>query len=569
MRAEHVSPAATGVPAFMAEWRHTLRRFEKAGVDPVILERHHGTRELYQQRLKQFRQHIKAQDQQGLTTMLSDMQTRPTHKVNDFSQPSFGVLEPDPNNLPGSEPVFAKLASERVDGPLTLSKRSPAFSMAGLKDAQDPNYLAETPEVVITPAIEAKAAELNHDPIAIYHFVRNQIDYLPNWGATQDAELTLGARRGNAMDISTLLIALLRASDIPARYVHGVMETEAAQFQNWMGNFSHVSAAMQHASAGGIPVGANTQNNATIDRVTFEHVWVEAAIDYIPSGGLYNNEADTWVALDASFKQYQYLQGLDAIAIAELDVEQLAEDFANSGTINEDMGYVQGLDTSLLEQAQADVREAMEAFIDEQMDDPTTGDVIGGRKAIVLERPELTAVPDNRIALRGSDYASLPDGLRHSLRVTFDVDYLTRQPTGGVVLPWASVNNHRLTLSYRPATQADEDALLALLPEGEIDDLDQLPQSLPGHSIRFTPELKLNGEIILTGPSSTDAMTMETTFAFEVQRVVGQQKHRQQYVSPVPKGSYLAIMANAGSVSTHALEAAKGRAEQAQYMVPS
>ena len=33
-----------GISAFMAEWRHTLRRFEKAGVDPVILERHHGTR---------------------------------------------------------------------------------------------------------------------------------------------------------------------------------------------------------------------------------------------------------------------------------------------------------------------------------------------------------------------------------------------------------------------------------------------------------------------------------------------------------------------------------------------
>src|SRR5699024_7933172 len=125
----------------------------------------------------------------------------------------------------------------------------------------------------------------------------------------------------------------------------------------------------------------------------------------------------------------------------------------------------------------------------------------GGRKAIAQQRGELTERPDNRIVLRGADWASLPD----SLRVTFDLDPLTGQPQGGVVLPWASVNNHRLTLSYRPTTEADEQALLAMRPEGEITDLDQLPQTLPGHSISLTPEIKLDGEIVLTGPSSVDA----------------------------------------------------------------
>jgi hypothetical protein len=81
------------------------------------------------------------------------------------------------------------------------------------------------------------------------------------------------------------------------------------------------------------------------------------------------------------------------------------------------------------------------------MDDPTTGDVLGGRKAIVQERGELTERPDNRILLRGSSWPSLPDVLRNSLRVTFEIDHLTGQPHGGVVLPWASVNNHRLTMS--------------------------------------------------------------------------------------------------------------------------
>lgn len=230
-------------------------------------------------------------------------------------------------------------------------------------------------------------------------------------------------------------------------------------------------------------------------------------------------EADTWVALDASFKQYTYLQGLDAIEISGLDVEQLAEDFAASGTVDEELGYVQNLDVGLIEAAQEQVADAMQTFIEEQMDDPTTGDVLGGRKAIIQERGELTERPDNRIMLRGAAWPSLPDSLRNSLRVTFDVDYLTGQPQGGVVLPWASVNNHRLTLSYRPTTEADEQALLAMLPEGEITDLDQLPQTLPGHSISLTPEIKFDGEIVLTGPSSVDAFSLETMLAFEVHQV--------------------------------------------------
>ena len=48
-----------------------------------------------------------------------------------------------------------------------------------------------------------------------------------------------------------------------------------------------------------IPVGMSSSNNASVTNVILEHVWVEAAIDYIPSGGRYMVEADTWVALDA------------------------------------------------------------------------------------------------------------------------------------------------------------------------------------------------------------------------------------------------------------------------------
>ena len=50
---------------------------------------------------------------------------------------------------------------------------------------------------MLTPVIREKASELGHDPVRIHHWVRNHIEWQPGWGAAQDAELTLGARRGN------------------------------------------------------------------------------------------------------------------------------------------------------------------------------------------------------------------------------------------------------------------------------------------------------------------------------------------------------------------------------------
>jgi len=121
-----------------------------------------------------------------------------------------------------------------------------------LHGANDPAYLGETDEIVLTQPIRDKAAELEYDPVKIYHWVRNHIEWIPTWGAVQNAELTLSAQRGNAMDIASLTLALLRASGIPSRYVHGTLEMPAARFNNWAGGFEDSFAAADYAASGGI-----------------------------------------------------------------------------------------------------------------------------------------------------------------------------------------------------------------------------------------------------------------------------------------------------------------------------
>ena len=128
------------------------------------------------------------------------------------------------------------------------------FEFDKLAGANDPAYLAETVEVKLSPAIRAKAEELQYDPVKIYNFVRNNVNWLPTWGAIQDAYLTLSSLQGNAMDISSLLISLLRASNVPCTYTHGTIKVPADKFVNWVGGFSDVRAAGIHAASGGIPI---------------------------------------------------------------------------------------------------------------------------------------------------------------------------------------------------------------------------------------------------------------------------------------------------------------------------
>jgi hypothetical protein len=98
--------------------------------------------------------------------------------------------------------------------------------------------LAETIEVQFTPAIQAKAAELNHNPTKIYNWVRNDIEYVPTYGSIQGADYCLQTKQCNDMDTASLLIALLRASGIHARYVYGTIELPIEKVKNWLGGFT-------------------------------------------------------------------------------------------------------------------------------------------------------------------------------------------------------------------------------------------------------------------------------------------------------------------------------------------
>ncbi len=151
--------------------------------------------------------------------------------------------------------------------------------------------LAETIEVQFTPEITAKALELENNPLKIYNWVRNNIEFVPTYGSIQGANYCLQTKLCNAFDTASLLIALLRVSNIPARYVEGTVEIPIEKVKNWAGGFTDSMEAINLLASAGIPTTGNIVGgeikSAWMTMATFSvHlpvVNITATIDFDPN----------------------------------------------------------------------------------------------------------------------------------------------------------------------------------------------------------------------------------------------------------------------------------------------
>lgn len=559
-------------------------------ISETIIERHVSNHDDYKKKATIFQELLKKELQtnvlsglwlkaKGLFTSATKKVQRPEtpmvsykgidFKASDFkrSQQAFDPnnlgtisLRPDKDNKPKTSKQEFIQSGLRSSPQLQLTALGD-FSFDQLEEASDPAYLAESDEIQLTQSIQDKAAELDHDAVKIYHWVRNNVEWLPTWGAIQDAELTLEAQRGNTMDIASLTISLLRASNIPARYVHGTIDVPVEAYNNWVGGFDNYTAAGDYASSGGIPT-TSILSNGQVNVIRMEHVWVEAATDFQPSRGAINLEADTWVQLDPSFKQYEFQEGLDVVEISGLDMDQVMQDYIDSGTVNEAEGWATGFDPAIMQQAQ----ELSQQRIDEHiatLGDPTVGDVIGGKKTIIKEYPMLPSSVQNRIVVIGTRYDKLPSRLQQKIEFAFQRDILG-DLIDQITFPFAKLNNEKVTLSFKPANEANEQALADLIPDDSTD-LNQLPSSIPS-SIYVIPELRVDGQVVKSGIAMQ--VGAELPFITGI-RFAGRGYQRTPREYKVIAGSYLNVNVFAGSVSPVKLERLQAKLEQTKTILES
>lgn len=104
---------------------------------------------------------------------------------------------------------------------LFLCFQHPVFAAPG------PEHLAETMECEFTSDLTTLAGELENDPVKIFNWVRKNINLDKYYTESRmGANTTYFNRRGNQWDISSLMVALLRISGVPARYAYNSLSGE-------------------------------------------------------------------------------------------------------------------------------------------------------------------------------------------------------------------------------------------------------------------------------------------------------------------------------------------------------
>jgi len=354
--------------------------------------------------------------------------------------------------------------------------------------------LAETIEVQFTQEIRDLAASLNHNSVKIYEYVRNNFEYEPYYGSLKGAQETLWEQKGNDFDQASLLIALLRVSNIPARYVYGTIELPTEKFMNWVGGFTNAITAVNFAASGGIPV-SGLMSGGKVAKVRMEHIWVEAYIPYGNyRGSMRDDSIKTWIPLDPTFKQYQYNRGLDLYTALGINGMQYIMDYITDTSPSPIPAELQSQlpDYSLSPYQYYGIR--LLNYIKTNLPYASNAELIGddtieSSKIIVKkEYPYLPASLPYQVITQVISYAAIPDTARH--KISFAIkDNLTGE-TGlshSTTLP--EVAGKRITLSYIPASSSDE----ALVTQygGLLE--------VPAYLLQVKPVVKIEGAAVSTG----------------------------------------------------------------------
>ncbi len=394
----------------------------------------------------------------------------------------------DPNKLPhrAAEPAEVTLIEISAKEQEAFSAASKAVQAASLPTSAD---LSETIEVQFTTEIKAKAQELNYNPVKIYNWVRNNIEFVPTYGSIQGANYCLQTKQCNAFDTASLLIALLRTSGIHARYVSGTIEIPIEKVKNWAGGFTDANAALTLIASGGIPL-KGLISGGKIAAARMEHVWVEA---YVPYGNYRGTMRDdgikTWIPMDGSFKQYNYKEPIDFPSTVGFDIQGFINEVQSASTINTTASSIFNVPQNLILQRFQEYVRKVHQYYDTNLQNKTVEDVFGSKKVIAQNYPYLLGSLPYKTAAVGNKYSQLPDSLRWSINFKVFGSIYSFDPDFSYTAFTPSLAGKSITLGYRPSTSYDESLVQKY----------RYIEKVPPYLLNLTPELIIGGETVASG----------------------------------------------------------------------
>ena len=464
-------------------WRAEAAEMALRGMPAEVVARHEGLIAEVRGRAVEFRERVTAmRNQLGQRSLIGTSSTLVS--LSDWfarfdSARAFKAI--------GADQLPMQLArADRTPAPGVALAADKAAGIDAFTDPPGPADLAQTIDIQFTPAIQDLAQSLGGRPVAIRNWVHDHIEFIPTWGSIQGADQTLLNRRGNAFDIASLTLALMRTSGIPARYVRSVVELPVDRVQNWL-DAPTPEIALDLMQKGGIP-SAGVIVAGRLSAIRFEHVWVEAWVDFIPSRGAINRVPDQWVPLDVAYKQFDVVPAVPWQAPAQTAMNAAVRDLVSGITIDPD-GGMRGFDIERYTRPMAQFSQQLGSTVPTQdgtysLFDRRTIRAIGSE---ILEG----TLPFPLRSTTIQRYSDLPAATRQSLRLAFfssSVALTGDSPDYTALLPLARIGSKRLSVESVGATAADQTAL-ALYAAGNH-------ASLPAGQIRVIARLRLGSEVL-------------------------------------------------------------------------
>jgi transglutaminase-like putative cysteine protease len=467
----------------------------------------------------------------------------------------------DPGNLPhrslrADKAIPPKLTREEWLNAFPRDSAAPAAKANEFVFATAPPTsadLAETIEVKFTPEIIKLADSLGKNPVKIFNWVRNNIEFVPTWGSIQGAQLCLETRTGNAFDTASLLIALLRYSGTPARYQMGTIELPVDKFKNWAGGFTNTDAAASLFASAGVPsVVRRVDQTGNVVTIRLEHVWVKAFVDHAPSGGAVNAQGDIWIDLDPSFKQHNFPVPVDLSQFVKIsDARAFLNQVLAPATVNQQTGEVANLALDLAQSTLKPDEVAVANYVRANFPQKSVREIIGMGKVIARDLSVLATGLPYRVLIAGTGFAEIPSTLRHRM------DLIITDPFGQQSMSFTrslpELAGTRITFGYAPATSADRQALSALLPANP----QQALTSLPATFIDMVPELRINDQVAATGSAGRLGASQNLELRFTAPTV-----QTPSVVNSISAGEFFAIGLDLQQISPNSLTSLTNRLTQ-------
>ncbi len=479
----------------LIEERFKLRAEKVKSLGSKALERHQAMVEGYKKALTEYLDIV-----DGLPLSSQESVNNRQDKINKLKR-LLDKLAPKKKN-----PIIGTLPYKHLNYPAQEPSSAPTITPAykGGNRVVSPEDIEDTPEAPIAKEIAILAQSLNWQPVAIYEYVKNNVETEWYWGCMKGAEETLHQKSGNDCDQATLLTALLRASGFPTRYVRGTMEFFAGgrngvpmeRIKNLTGIDDPAKIA-EYFQKAGIPYKPVIQGGK-IANFQIEHIWVESQIPYANYRGIViDDNGKTWLGLDTSIKTKDYVYNNPRDIFQEPGVSSQFSGIWDA--------YLSAIQTQTpLEYLRSCVNSELAA----QNPQLSYTDFLQTRTLsthIMKILPNSMQIVPVRIT---NEYTSIPDELIHKVKFSA----VSGQPSANsdilfeITLPLYKLSNQKIAITCEPETVQDQEIIDSY---GGLD-------NTPTYLVRLRPMLTINKERIVV---AKDGLPMGAEYDLTVELI--------------------------------------------------